>query len=48
MGRCDAPADVQWARALMAVAITFVLASGQLCSLGAIPGRLMNFALGAP
>jgi hypothetical protein len=33
MGRGDAPADVQWARALTAVAVAFVLASCQLCQL---------------
>ena len=33
MSRGDAPADVQWARALTAVAIAFVLASCHLCRL---------------
>ena len=33
MGRGDAPADVQWARALTAVAIAFVLAFWHLCQL---------------
>ncbi len=33
MGRGDAPADVQWARALTAVAVAFVTASWQLCQL---------------
>jgi hypothetical protein len=33
MSRGDAPADVQWARALTAVAIAFVAASWQLCQL---------------
>jgi hypothetical protein len=44
----DEAADVQWARALGAVAIAFVIVSGQLCPWGAIPGQLMNFVLGAP
>ena len=29
----EAPADVQWARALTAVAVAFALASWQLCQL---------------
>jgi cytochrome oxidase assembly protein ShyY1 len=33
MGRDEAPADVQWARALTAVAIALALASWQLCRL---------------
>ncbi|MFZ2507009.1 MAG: hypothetical protein WAW79_00860 [Steroidobacteraceae bacterium] len=44
----DAVADVQWARALGAVAIAFVIVLGHLCPWGAIPGQLMNSVLGAP
>jgi hypothetical protein len=33
MGRDEAPADVQWARALTAVAIAFAMASWQLYQL---------------
>jgi hypothetical protein len=33
MGRGDASADTQWARALTAVAVAFALASWQLCQL---------------
>lgn len=38
MGRGDAPADVQWTRALAAVAIAFVFASWQLCPLNVLFG----------
>lgn len=48
MGRDDAPAEVQWARALIAVAVAFMLASGQLCPLSTISGQLMNFVVGVP
>jgi hypothetical protein len=34
----DAPADVQWARALTAVAVAFALASWQLCELNILFG----------
>ena len=33
MGRSEAPADVQWTRALMAVAVAFAFAYCQLCQL---------------
>lgn len=48
VSRDEAAADVQWARALGAVAIAFVIVFGHVCPLGAIPGQLMNFVLGAP
>ena len=38
MSRGDVPADVQWARALTAVAVAFVVASWQLCHLSTILG----------
>lgn len=38
MSRGDAPADVQWARALTAVAVAFALASWQLCHLTTVFG----------
>lgn len=44
----DEAVDVQWARALGAVAIAFVIVLGHLWSWGAIPGQLMNSVLGAP
>jgi len=38
MSRSDAPADVQWARALTAVAAGFVLAFWHLCQLNTLFG----------
>lgn len=38
MGHGDAPADVQWARALTAVAVAFTLASWHFCQLNILFG----------
>jgi hypothetical protein len=38
MGRGDAPADVQWARALTAVVVGLVLACGTLRPVVSVPG----------
>ena len=46
MSRADAPADLQWARALTAVAVSLVIASGLLCPLSSIPCQLMNIVIG--